>query len=456
MKRWLSGIFAILLLTAVAVAQQASPTPPAAPAPSATTSPEFLQAADEVLAEMSKLLDLPVKEPLKKSLRSREEIRTYLVKEMEEDKRPEKRYADEKALEKFGLIPKGFPLESFMLDLLTEQVAGLYDPKAKEFYIADWIPIEEQRVVMAHELTHALDDQYFGLDTWEKAARPNDDAEFARDAVIEGSALVSMLDYSFSGSRTSVRQLPDISALLQNQGLSGMESDPQLKKAPPFIRDTLLFPYLNGAIFTQQFLKANSGWGDFKLVFENPPVSTQQIMHPALYLAGTKPIPVSLPDFKNLIPADWKLLDENTMGEFGLQSVLKQFLGKDRALGLAPAWIGDRYAIFENSKTKQTMLVYRLALDNQDDAARLFGHYSEALELKYETRTELYRRPNFFQFQTPDGGVFWRCEISQCLAVEGTTRDVFDKINRAIGWPPAPAPSVSAPQRATTAASVAD
>ena len=104
------------------------------PAPTAATkiplqsvqhgNPEFLKAADEVLVQMSQLLGLPVKAPLKKSLRSKKEIREYLVREDQEDKSDEQRYADQKALEAFGLIPSNFPLDAFMLDVLTDQVYG--------------------------------------------------------------------------------------------------------------------------------------------------------------------------------------------------------------------------------------------------------------------------------------------------------------------------------------------
>ncbi len=439
------------LLGSAAWTQQ-MPSSAGAPAPQAapSSSPEFLRAADEVLRDMSKLLGLPVREPLKKSIRTRAEIREYLVREMQEDKEPAKRYADTRTLEKFGLIPKGFPLDSFLLDLLTDQVAGLYDPKAGEFYIADWIPAEEQRTVMAHELTHALDDQHFHIDGWLKAARPNDDAELARDAVLEGSALAAMLDYMLQDQKRSVRDLPDISLFIRAGALGEMEKDPMLMKAPPYIKDELLFPYLQGSIFSQQFLKANAGWSDFKKVFENPPVSTQQILHPDLYLSGAKPEPVVLPDLKSLAPG-WKELDQNVMGEFGFAEVLKQFLGTERAQKLSPAWAGDRYAILENEK-KQALLVYRLRLATAEDAARFFGQYSEALELKYKTRTELFRRPNFFQFQTDEGGVFLRCLAAECLAVEGAGRDVFDKMNRAIGWPPAPTPAGSGSQKVVTRA----
>jgi hypothetical protein len=432
------------------VSSRKSLVPPAAEPSSkqatAASSPEFIAAADQVLAEMSKILSLPIKQPLKKSLRSKQEVRDYLIREDKEDKNDAERYADRKTLEAFGLIPKGFPLDSFMLDVLTDQVAGLYDPKAKEFYIADWIPVDEQRSVMSHELTHALEDQSFRIDPWIKAARPNDDAELARDSVSEGSAMAAMVDYQMLDQHINVREMPDITILIRASALAEMDKDPNLSKAPPYIRDDLLFPYLEGTAFTQEFLKAHAGWQDLHLIFENPPVSTQQIMHPDLYLKGIKPELVTLPAWKGIVPEDWKTLEENVMGEFGLDEVLKQFKKENRDDSLAEAWRGDRYAVFEDSKTKSVALVFRLALDTPEDAARFFGQYSEVLELKNTGRKDLFRRPNFFQFQSDAGGVFLRCVGTTCLTVEGATREVYDKIDKSIGWGPAPAAVIAAPQ----------
>jgi hypothetical protein len=449
MKR-LAGLLAVLLFWVTVAAGQSASPPPVAPGAAESAAPppvkpdpnpEFLRAADEVLAQMSEILHLPIEEPLKKSLRSKQEIRDYLVREEKDDKDDAQRYADRKALEAFGLIPKDFPLDSFLLDVLTDQVAGLYDPKAKEFYIADWIPADEQREIMSHELTHALEDQSFHIDPWIKAARPNDDAEMARDAVSEGSAMAAMLDYALRDNKIGVRDLPDVTTIIRSGAIAEMDKDPNLAKAPIYIRDGLLFPYLAGGRFSQQFLKAHAGWQDLKLLFENPPVSTQQIMQPDLYLKGVGPQKVALPAWKGLVPADWKLLEENVMGEFGLDEILKQFIGEERADALSPAWDGDRYAVFEDAKTKETPAVFFLALETSEDADRFFGQYSEALETKYKTRTQLYRRPNFFQFQTDTGGVFLHCVGLKCLTVEGATRATYDAINRAIGWPPAPAPT---------------
>lgn len=420
-------------------AAAANDTPPAQGAPGSNA--DFLKAADEVLAQMSELLDLPVKESLKKTLRSKQEIREYLIREDKEDKDDAERDADTKTLEAFGLIPKGFPLDSFMLDVLTDQIAGLYDPKAREFYIADWIPLDEQKAVMAHELTHALEDQSFHIDPWIKAARPNDDAELARESVSEGSAMAAMVDYTLRDQKMGVRDLPDVTLLIRSGAVSEMDKDPNLSKAPPYLRDDLLFPYLAGTTFSQQFLKAHTGWSDLKILFDNPPVSTQQIMHPDMYLAGVVPEKVTFPQWKGIVPSDWKLLEENVLGEFNLDEVLKQYLGQQRADQLAAAWRGDRYVSFEDQKTKNVPLVVLLALDNVEDAARFAGQYSEALEKKYANRTQLFRRPNYFQFNTDTGGVYLRCVATRCLTVEGASRETFDKIDAAIGWNAAPAPA---------------
>jgi hypothetical protein len=432
-------MFTAALLPTTASAQQTpSAAPPAAP------NADFFQAADEVLAEMSNLLSLPILHPVKKTLKSRDEIRAYLLAQEKKEKDSAKEYADQRTMEMFGLLPKDFPLEQTLNDILTEQIAGLYDPDSQEFFISDWTPPAEMRMIMAHELTHALQDQHYHIDTWRDAAKPNDDAELARDSVLEGAAVAAMLDYMLRDQGKSVRDLPAIDPSLV---LGDAASSPLLAKAPMAIRDELIFPYVAGMSFAQAVLKATDGWPDFGRVFANPPASTQQIMHPDLYLHGVTRAPVTLPDFSTLLPAEWKKLDENLMGEFGLQEILKQFQAEPVALSVAPTWAGDRYAIFENQKTKQDLVVFRLRLTSDADAAHFFEVYSDVLEAKDSTRTHLYRRPNFFSFDTPAGGVFLRCVASECLSVEGATRDDFDRISHAIGWPAwtdAPQPAIPA------------
>jgi len=426
---------ALSLCAAAVHAQQAAVASPPADSKPATDA-DFIAAADEVLGQMSQITGLKLLTPLKKSLRSREEIRAYVIKEMNEEKNPAERYADQRSAEAFGLLPKGFDLDSFMVNVLTEQIEGLYDPKAREFYIADWSPLSDQRMVMAHELTHALEDQHFQIETWVRAARPNEDAELARDAVLEGSAMAAMVDYLMLGTGRTLKDLPDFDPGVL---IGDLGSTPTLQKAPPFLKDVLIFPYLGGLTFSAAVMR-NTGWAALPGVFEKPPVSTQQILHPALYRSGKTPAVVALPRLEKLLGSDWSKLDENTMGEFGWKEVLKQFLDNDRAKTLAAAWDGDRYAVFEHKQTKKLVLAARLHLDSEEHAARFFGQYSEALEKKYLERSKLLRRPNFFSFDTPDGAVFLDCLGSECVTMEGTARNIFDAFTKALNWPLAPQP----------------
>jgi hypothetical protein len=416
-------------------AAQQSTAPATLPSPTGKSSAaDFSAAADEVLAQMSQITGLSLRSPLKKSLRSREEIRAHVIKEMNEDKNPAERYAGARSAEAFGLLPKGFDLDSFMIDLLTEQIAGLYDPKAHEFYVADWIPIDDQRMVMAHELTHALEDQHFQIEAWVKAARPNDDSELARESVLEGSAMAAMVEYLLAGSGRSLEDLPDIDPAML---IGDMAETPLLKKAPPFLKDALVFPYLDGLTFSAAVLKPN-GWGGLPGIFTKPPVSTQQILHPALYTSGKTPAPVALPSMEKTLGPDWTKLEDNVMGEFGWKEVLKQFLDEPRAKTLSAAWEGDRYTVYEQKQTKRLLLITRERLATRTQAERFFAQYSEALEKKHESRSNLSRQPAFFSFDTAGGGVFLRCFENECVTVEGGDRALFLALNKELQWPPVP------------------
>jgi hypothetical protein len=431
--------FALLLIpgsfrAGAVSAQTSAPATPSTPS-SGQSNADFLAATDEVLKDMSQITGLELKTPIKRTLRSRDEIRAYVLRQMNEDRTPEERYADEKSAEAFGLIPKNFDLDSFMVELLTEQIAGLYDPKAHEFYIADWIPLDDQKMVMAHELTHALQDQHFQIENWLKAAKPNADAELAREAVLEGSAMAAMVDYMLEGTGHSMKELPAFDPSLL---VGDMQNSPTLQKAPTFIKDGLIFPYFGGMMFTAAVLKTPGGWNAVSGVFARPPLSTQQIIHPELYFANKRPEAVELPKAAKGPGAEWKKLDENDLGEFGWKEVLKQFLGEERAKALSAAWVGDRYIVFENNKDKRLLLITELRLANIEETNRFFGQYSEALEKKHSERENLLRRPNFFSFDTPEGPVFLRCVNTECLTLEGGPRSLFVQMNSELGWAAVP------------------
>jgi hypothetical protein len=436
-----SALGCLLLLALVSFAAgsildaQQTTAPAQSAQPKAANNGEFAAAADEVLHQMSEITGLKLLTPLKKSLKSREQIRAYVIDEMNEDKNPAERYAGQRSAEAFGLLPKGFELDSFMVDLLTEQIAGLYDPKTHEFYVADWIPAADQKMVMAHELTHALQDQHFQIEKWVKAARPNDDAELARESVLEGSAMAAMVDYLLQGTGRSLQDLPDIDPSML---IGDLESTPMLKKAPPFLRDALIFPYLDGLNFSAAVVRPD-GWGALSGVFVKPPVSTQQILHPALYRSGKAPSKIDLPSMEKELGSDWTKLEDNIMGEFGWKEVLKQFLNEERATPIAQGWTADRYIVYEHKKTKRLLLIARVDLANESAADHFFAAYSDALAKKYERRTAETQQHNFRSFDTPDGEVFLRCVTTVCVTLEGSNRSLFDELNKGLHLDPLPA-----------------
>jgi hypothetical protein len=435
--RFLDWIAAFLLLgtsilvsASIAPAQQATAAPGTAGPTVRTTNPEFLAAADEVVKEMSQITGWGIKTPLKKSIRSREDIRAYILHQMDDEKDAKARYASARSAEAFGLIPKGFNLDTFLVDLLTEQIAGLYDPKAHEFYIADWIPADEQRMVMAHELTHALEDQHFDIEPWVHAARPNDDAEMAREAVLEGSAMAAMVEYELKDKGLKLKDLPEFDPSVF---VGDLAETPVLKKAPPFIKDSLMFPYFSGLTFSMGVLKSG-GWPAFSSVFARPPANTQQILHPEMYFANRAPAPVKVEVPAGGPGGKWNLLEENSLGELGWKEVLKQFLDEPRAKELAAEWDGDEYATFEQKDSKRVMLFSRIRLADIVSASRFFAEYAEALEKKYADRAGVSLHSNFLTFESAQGSVYFRCSGRECIALEGGSSGLFLQWTAKLNW----------------------
>ncbi|HWP45116.1 MAG TPA: hypothetical protein VNO14_17880, partial [Blastocatellia bacterium] len=115
-----------------------------------------LKAAEEILASVSRLRGLDIKRPVKSGFKTKDEIGESVIRDLDESNTPEEFEATSKTLVKLGLVPPGFGLRDYLVKLLREQVAGFYEPKTQEFYLAAWLPLAEQKTVMAHELVHAL------------------------------------------------------------------------------------------------------------------------------------------------------------------------------------------------------------------------------------------------------------------------------------------------------------
>src|SRR5690349_14491570 len=225
---------------------------------------ELFRSVDEILQFASKDSSLPIKQAVKRTLTSRDQVVAYITKHMAEDEDAQRLRRSELVLKKFGLLPRDFNLQTFLLALLREQVAGYYDPKTKTVNLLDWVDVEQQRPVLAHELTHALQDQSFGLEKWMKAGagdlaanRKNstqadiesDEAAAARQAVVEGQAMVVLIDYMLEPTGQSLKDSPQIVEALKQGMLVGTADSIQFHNAPLYLKEALTFPYRYGIDF---------------------------------------------------------------------------------------------------------------------------------------------------------------------------------------------------------------
>src|SRR2546421_15258 len=290
----LSAILLIVSVLALAPPQLAISHVTQQPATTiaAARNAALVAATQEVLQETSDLRELSILRAVQSSTQSRAEIERALVKNLDEDITPADMHAAEVTLKKLGLVPQDFQYRALMTRLLTEQVAGYYEPKTRQFHLADWIDIDGQKPIMAHELTHALQDQHFDLRRFEHWPKGDSDAELAAHALIEGDATLAMVLYVSSNPMRAL-------TFFKSLGAKGVDTK-ELDQAPRVLRESLLFPYQEGLNWTRELYK-QGGWAEVSQAFQTLPQSTEQVMHPEKYFAHEAPVKVTLPDITSLL-----------------------------------------------------------------------------------------------------------------------------------------------------------
>lgn len=344
-------------------------------APTNAKSAAVVAATAEVLKETSEIRELPILRPVKSGAQSRAEIERMIIKNMNEETKPEETRASEVALKKLGLVPQDFEFRPFIIRLLTEQVAGYYDPKAQEFYLADWIDLDGQKPVMAHELTHALQDQHFNLRRFEKWPKGDSDAEMAAHALIEGDATLAMIRYV-------TRDLQRAVAFAKSLGTDDNSSE-QIEKAPRAIRESLLFPYEQGSQWVTNVYR-RGGWALVSKAYTDLPQSTEQILHADKYFAHEAPVRIDLADIHTSLGSGWKRIDYDVNGEWGYYLLLNEYLKTGAGAAAAAAgWSGDRFAVYEEPKTGQVFITQTTLWDTEADAREFFDAYARRTEARY-------------------------------------------------------------------------
>ncbi|HLJ76356.1 MAG TPA: hypothetical protein VKT75_03040, partial [Acidobacteriaceae bacterium] len=411
------------LVAALAAAGQTAPQPPTQnPPPPGETQQQKAKPethitpaqAKDLFASVGQILqfastdtDLAIKNPVKSKLTTRTDVEKYLVTKLNDDKDAKRMERSEIVLKKFGLIDADFQLRSFMVKLLDEQIAAYYDSKTKTVNLLDWIDPESQKPVLAHELTHALQDQRVNLDKWENQTSDDishnyaedmkhvatDEDDTAREAVLEGQAMAVFVDYSLAPKHISLRNAPElIEGLVNNLADSG--DSPVLDRAPLLLQESLLFPYKDGLKFEATVMADDkTPSAAFAGVLDRPPDTSYEIMNPRAWERRAKVPLLHMPDIHPVIGAAWNPYDIGVMGELDVRILAELFGGAQAAAELTPAWDGGLYYAAQRKdapdkdSTASVALLYLSQWKSPDAAADFVKMYANELSKKYTHAT---------------------------------------------------------------------
>ena len=319
--------------------------------PAAAKGPYGDKVADDV-PKIEKATGLKFKTPPHLEIRSRQQVREFLLQTVNEPDVQKELDHDAVAYRLLGMIPDTLHMRDLYVRLLTEQIIGYYDPKTKVLYVVDGAPEEYVGETILHELVHALQDQYANLDSLEHI-KGDDDREAAIEATIEGEATFWQIYLSMGWQGNVPAQLPGGWDQIRSQIADARKTQPVLSSAPMVIQESLLFPYINGSDFVKRFVARHPHVSPLTAL----PQSTEQVIHDAAYF-GAKP---DLPSIITLPPVNGEI-DQNDLGEFGTRLFFYQHLGESATLSpdsvlaaaqaptirAAAGWDADRYALIQS------------------------------------------------------------------------------------------------------------
>jgi hypothetical protein len=320
---------------------------------------------DEISSEMVDIRGLELLAPINVEVKTREQLREETRQDLATDYPESERNNDQRVLVAFGLMSPEQDLGEVYVELLGEQVAGYYDPSTDEMVVVASSDGEGlsalDQVTFAHEVVHALQDQHFDLESYsDQRIEGNSDESLAITALIEGDATVAQIDFILSNADLARDFLFEL-------GGTDEQSSAALDAAPPILSATLLFPYNQGQVFVQ-YLYDEGGWELVNEAYQNPPTTTEQILHPEKYTEGEVAEVVEVLDLSTLLGADWATLDEDSMGEFQLSVLLGDGdLTEKQVERASEGWAGDSYVV--SGTNEDVAIVWESSWESEEDAA---------------------------------------------------------------------------------------
>jgi hypothetical protein len=329
---------------------------------------------NEVEVAAEDVRGLKPKEDVVETFITRDQLRTNLIRDIEEDYPKEE--AERDAL-RFWLMrlssDRSLDLYQLFIDLYTENIAGYYDStENKLFVLGDQKQLSPNaRETLAHEFVHSLQDQHYDLDKLLPEDSPDDDRSTAVRSLVEGDATLAGYMYAY---RNFTQE--EFQAMLEE---SSNNPSTVIDSVPTYIRDNLLFPYDAGATFVSKLIE-EGGFDRVNKALTDPPISTEQILHPDKYLQTPRdePLPVTIPPLTSTLGSGWTFEHSSTLGEFDFAEILKEN-GAGAPVDAADGWGGGEYDLYKNGNDAL------LFIDSRWDTASEAREFYDSMQETFQT-----------------------------------------------------------------------
>lgn len=404
-----------------------SPSATPRPTSSIPIDPQVQAQMIDIEGQVSQLRGLNATSTLVRNLLSPAELREFVLNDFFDDYSPEEARDDARVFSLLGLLEPDFDLLSFYTDLFSEQIAGFYDDEIKEMFV-----VQEngfgglERFTYAHEFVHALQDQIYdfdeGLDYNEDSCEIESERCAAIQALVEGDATILQEEWL----QTYATQ-QDFADLLE---FFNIFQQPVFDSAPNYMQQDFLFPYTYGANFVRE-IRDQGGWSAVDAVYADPPVTTEQILHPERY-PWDKPIVLTPPDVVDALGAGWREIEFNVLGEWFTQLVLAEYINSDRSFEAAEGWGGDVYVALANDAQNTGALLLITQWDTLDDAQEAQSAFVEYGDMRYGVGSPV---SDGWMWWSAEGYALFEYSGNQTLLIFAPDEDTLNIIRSAIEFP---------------------
>ncbi len=368
---------------------------------------KLFAAVDKIFSFASEDAGMPKHSSVKRQLVGREEVEKYTREQFQKAQFMQRFERSELTMKKFGFLPRDFDLRGFLVKANGSQIAGYYDDQTKIISMLNWVPADRQEPILAHELTHALQDQNYSLRNWMMAGSGktsaangqtediNDEGMSARKAVVEGQAMVVYVDYLLAPYGRSLKNTPGLIYQMEDPAVKATIDSQMIHDAPMILRESGTFPYKEGLIFEGELLQEGGKEMAFAGVFARPPRNSHEVLQPRAYLDHEALNATHIPDVHDVLGNDFDTFDSGSIGELDVRALLRQYGTGRVADDLSAAWRGGAYAAFRkkadpataNTTTADLALLYVSRWKSPESAAHFARFYAATVAKRYTNST---------------------------------------------------------------------